>query len=333
MRWGNDSGSRALSRLSACRCGVRSMRGLCLLDGVRRTDFPVRSGARLRHHAAMHDNSTSARTVGFLLGLIGSDDAERVRRRIRLPGSDADEGENNRSVLYAAWKQLALPSSVLLWALEEDDPERNAVVWRHKSADDAMRRAVVRGVPHGPGRARSVRVEKELRREPEPPVPQHFSRYGLIGALRASTSMGPARTAASMVVGRPGWEAVAAADRERALPGYARWALAVRPDCPAALRIQFGSHAKFTHRARQAGVIDGPARYATTWSPANRVLIVLSMGLTMFPTRVREAEDALRPLVRKHLGDREDAWAVVAQLAGTYHGTVPELLMTAGAIA
>ncbi len=44
MRWGKGSGSRALSRLSACRCGVRSMRGLCLLKRARRTGFPVHGG-------------------------------------------------------------------------------------------------------------------------------------------------------------------------------------------------------------------------------------------------------------------------------------------------
>ncbi|MHA5051394.1 hypothetical protein [Streptomyces sp. SD15] len=282
----------------------------------------------------MQDNSTSGRAVGFLLGLIGSDDAELVRWRIGLPPPpDADEEERMRHVLYASWKRTAVPSSVLLWMLEEDEPELNAVVWGHMSADDAMRRAVVRGIPHGPGRKGAVRVAKALRDEPEPPVPEHFSRYGLIGALRASTSMGPARSAASMVLGRLGWQAVAAADLERPLPGYARWALAVRPDCPPALRTQFGSHAKFSHRVRQAGVIEGPARYAMSSSPASQVLRVLSLGRMMFPTRVREAEDALRPLVRDHLGDRENAWAVLAQLTGTYYGTVPELVMTAGAIA
>ncbi|WP_330308963.1 MULTISPECIES: hypothetical protein [unclassified Streptomyces] len=281
----------------------------------------------------MHDISTSRRAIEFLLGLIGSDDAERVRGRIGLPEPDADERTHNRRVLYSVWKSIALPSSVLLWALEEDDPERNVVVWGHKSADDAMRRAVMLGVPHGPGRTHAVRVDKVLRHEPELPVPRHFSTYGLIGALRASTSMGPARSAASMVLGRRGWQAVADADRERPLPGYARWALTVRPDCPPALRARFGSHAKFTHRVRQAGVIDGPAQYATAWSPASRVLTVLFLGVTLFPTRVGEAEDALRPLVRDHLGDREDAWAVLGQLIGTFQGSVPELVITAGAIA
>ncbi|MFJ1805810.1 MULTISPECIES: hypothetical protein [unclassified Streptomyces] len=57
------------------------------------------------------------------------------------------------------------------------------------------------------------------------------------------------------------------------------------------------------------------------------------MGHVLFPARVRDAEDALRPLVRDHLGGREEAWAVLAQLIGTFHGTAPELVTAAGAIA
>ncbi|WP_369264207.1 hypothetical protein [Streptomyces sp. R35] len=281
----------------------------------------------------MYENSTSSRAAGFLLDLIEADDAERARRRIGLQQPATEEPLDTQRKLFSWWTQTAVPSSVLLWVLEEDDPELNAIVWRHVSTDDAMRRAIVRGVPHGPGRTRAVRVAKPLARDQEPPVPGHFTQYGLIGALRASTSMGPARSAASMVLGRPGWQAVADADRERPLPGYARWALSVRPDCPPSLRARFGSHAKFAHRVRQAGVIEGPAQYATAWSPASKVLQVLSLGRTLFPTRVREAEDALRPLVRDHLGDREDAWAVLAQLIGTFQGSVPELVITAGAIA
>ena len=63
------------------------------------------------------------------------------------------------------------------------------------------------------------------------------------------------------------------------------------------------------------------------------MLKVLSLGHVMFPARVPDAEAALRPLVRDHLGGREEAWAVLAQLLDTFHGTAPELIMTAGAIA
>ncbi|MFE1836316.1 hypothetical protein [Streptomyces sviceus] len=278
----------------------------------------------------MHDSSMDQRAVGFLLGLIDADAAARIRRRIGAP----PPGANARRVAQAVLRLTPVPSSVLVWILEEDDPELNAVVYGHRSADVAMRRAVLRGVPFGPSRTIPLPVDRVLRKHAdEPPVPQDVVARGLVGALRAATAMGPARTAASMVLGRRDWQTVTAADLERPLPGYARWALSVRPDCPPALRAQFGSHAKFAHRVRQAGVLAGPAAYATEHGPAAHVLKVLSLGPATFPGRVRDAEDALRPLVREHLDDREEAWAVLAQLIDTFHGTAPELIMTAGAIA
>lgn len=57
------------------------------------------------------------------------------------------------------------------------------------------------------------------------------------------------------------------------------------------------------------------------------------MGHLVFPARIGAAEEALRPLVRDHLGDREEARAVPAQLVGASDGTAPELPATAGAIA
>jgi hypothetical protein len=278
----------------------------------------------------MRDSDMGQRAVGFLLGLIDADAAVRIRRRIGAP----EPGGNRRRVAQAVLKLTPVPSSVLVWILEEDDPELNAAVYGHGSADETMRRAVLRGVPFGPGRKEPLPVDTVLRKNAdEPPVPQSVVARGLIGALRAATAMGTARSAASMVLGHRDWQTVTAADREQPLPGYARWALSVRPDCPPALRAQFGSHPKFTHRVRQAGVLAGPGVYATAHGPAAQVLKVLSLGPVMFPARVRDAEDVLRPLVREHLGDREEAWAVLAQLLDTFHGTAPELIMTAGAIA
>ncbi|MFK4104170.1 hypothetical protein ACI2L1_29620 [Streptomyces sp. NPDC019531] len=103
--------------------------------------------------------------------------------------------------------------------------------------------------------------------------------------------------------GHRGWQTVAAADGERPLPGYARGALSVRPDCPPALRTQFGSHPK-----------------ATPSSPTG------SGRPVSWPVPART-----RP--RERLDDREEAWAVPAKLLDTFHGTAPELIMTAGAIA
>ncbi|MGW3150987.1 MULTISPECIES: hypothetical protein [Streptomyces] len=80
-------------------------------------------------------------------------------------------------------------------------------------------------------------------------------------------------------------------------------------------------------------MLEGPAEYATAHGPAVHVLHVLSMGHVLFPARIKEAEEALRPLVRDHLGDRKDAWAVLAQLVDTFHGSAAELVATAGATA
>ncbi|MFJ4682160.1 hypothetical protein [Streptomyces sp. NPDC088789] len=269
--------------------------------------------------------------VRFLLGLVDDEDtAERVRTRTGLSGSD--DPSELRGARLSAWFTGTAPVSLLLWVLEEDDPELNTLVWRHPRADEFFRRAIARGVPFGAGRTAPVAVEARLRGS-EPPVPEAYTRYGLAGALAEGTSMAVARRAASMVLTADDWAEAARADAAGPLPGYTRWALAVRPDCPPALRARFGDHPKFTHRVRRAGVLAGPASYATGWEPAGQVLSVLTLGAELFPRRVGEAEDALRPLVRDHLGDREEAWAVLAQVVDTFHGTVPELMITSGALA
>ncbi|MFD9434341.1 hypothetical protein [Streptomyces sp. NPDC060002] len=280
----------------------------------------------------MGDRETVQQAVGFLLGLTAEDTADGIRARIGLPPAATENAAAIQRRLNRAWTWPAAPASVVLWVLEQDDPALNAVVWRFVGNDLGLRRALARGVPFGPGRTKPLAVRSTHERQ-EPDIPESYVRHGLVGALRKAHSMPSARAAASMVLTRDDWETVRAAHDELPLPGYPRWALSVRPDCPPALRAGFGSHPKFTHRLRQAGVFDGPARYATAHGPAARVLEVLSLGHLMFPARVREAEDALRPLVRDHLGSREEAWAVLARLIDTFHGTVPELVVTAGAIA
>lgn len=282
----------------------------------------------------MRADITSGHAVGFLLRLIDAGAADRVRARIGLsrPAPLGPAQARRRTTAASPWGSTTVPSSVLLWVLEEDDTDLNFAVWQHHTTDLGLRRAILRGEAFGPDGGRSVRVHRSLRHH-DLPVPEHVTRLGLVGALRESTTMGRAKETVTMVTGRGDWATAAEADRERPLPGYARWALSVRPDCPPALRERFGSHAKFTHRVRQAGVLAGPAEYATSHGPAAQVLRILSLGHAMFPARVRDAEDALRPLVREHLGDCEEAWAVLAQLVDTFHGTAPELVVTAGAIA
>ncbi|MFI1363853.1 hypothetical protein [Streptomyces griseochromogenes] len=279
----------------------------------------------------MRDHTRAEQAAGFLLRLIDDETAGRVRERTGLPGPEDPRAVRRRLERAWAWGNV-LPASVVLWVLQEDDPDLNAVVWRFMGTDAGLRRAIARGVPFGAGRTEPVPVHPTLHGE-EPETPESYVRLGLAGALRAARSMSTARAAASMVLTPADWAAAAAADGEGPLPGYVRWALSVRPDCPPALRARFGSHPKFTHRVRQAGVLDGPAEYATAHRSAAPVLQVLSMGRTLFPARAQEAEDALRPLVHEHLGDRVEAWAVLAQLVDTFRGTAPELIATAGVIA
>jgi hypothetical protein len=279
----------------------------------------------------MHYSHTVQQALGFLLGLTDEHTAGRIRDRIGLPAPEPDSAQAIQRRLNRVWSWRNVPSSVVLWVLEQDDPHLNALAWRHLATDCGLRRALARGIPFGPGRTEPVRVALPAGEEPE--VPESYVRHGLVGALRVATTMASARAAASMVLTPADWLTVTEADAERALPGYTRWALSVRPDCPPALRAQFGSHPKFAHRVRRAGVLDGPAEYATDHGPAVSVLEVLAMGHLMFPARIGDAENALRPLVRDHLGEREEAWAVLAQLIGTFHGTARELVVTAGAIA
>ncbi|MEW1775233.1 hypothetical protein [Streptomyces sp. NPDC086777] len=281
----------------------------------------------------MRDDTTSGRAVGFLLDLIDPADADRVRARVGLSRPVPEDLRETRRRI--PWGLPALPASVVLWMLQEDDPDLNAVVWRLLTdRDTALRRAILDGVPFAPGRLLAVEVDPVLRDDyAEPPVPERVTRLGLVPALRASDSMAAAREAASMVYRREHWQTVAEADREKSLPGYVRWALSVRADCPPTLRAQFGTHRKFDFRVRQAGILDGPATYALDHGPARDVLQVLSLRHVMFPRRATEAEDALRPLVHDHLGAHEEAWAVLAQLLDTFHGTAGELVRTAGAIA
>ncbi|GAA3210044.1 hypothetical protein GCM10020256_07810 [Streptomyces thermocoprophilus] len=283
---------------------------------------------------SMPEISTAERAAGFLLGLTDDDTAARVRERTRLPGPEGAAEARKRLRSSLGWGgHRRLPVSVTLWALEQDDPQLNALLREHGAITDlGLRRALARGIPFGPGRTQPLPVSRATA-ENEPEVPEAYERLGLVGALRAAGSWGRARGAASMVLTAEDWRTVTDADAEQPLPGYSRWALSIRPDCPPGLRKQFGSHPKFTHRLREAGVLDGPAEYALTHRPAVEVLTLLSLGTVMFPSRLPAAEDALRPLVRRHLGDREEAWAVLAQLIGTFHGTAPELIVTAGAIA
>ncbi|MDX2643429.1 hypothetical protein PV341_07545 [Streptomyces sp. PA03-1a] len=280
----------------------------------------------------MLNEAVSAGELGFLLGLVDPALAARARSRTGVP--EEDPAAVAKPPEHLMWGPLwhNLPASVLWWILQEDDPRTNALVYHHWRTDDRVRYDILNGLPYGPDRSRRVQVHADLAHFPAPELALPAGPEALVAALRAVTGMSQGR-AAALTVGRDDWAAVAEADREQPLPGYARWALAIRPDCPPELRTQFGTHRKFTNRLRDAGVVDGPGAYATGTRPARDALRVLAMGRWAFPLRLPEAADALRPLVRTELGGNTEAWAVLTQLLPTFTGTLPELITTAGAIA
>lgn len=282
----------------------------------------------------MLNEAVSAGELGFLLDLV--DPALAARARSRTGIAEEEPASSARPQGHPMWGWgpwwHEMPASVLWWMLQEDDPEVNVVVYHHWRADDRVRYDIVNGVPYGPDRSRRVEVPADLARFPAPELTLPSGPEELTAVLRAVAGMSQGR-AAALLVGPDDWGVVAAADAERPLPGYARWALAIRPDCPPALRTQFGTHRKFTNRLRDAGVVDGPAAYVAGAKPARHVLRVLAMGRWGFPRRLPEAAAALRPLVRAELGGNTEAWAVLVQLLPTFAGTLPELIGTAGAIA
>ncbi|WP_394620608.1 hypothetical protein JNUCC0626_16325 [Lentzea sp. JNUCC 0626] len=259
--------------------------------------------------------------VHFLLSLIEQEDAAVVRHRLGI-----GEPEQLTADVAGKWLDgLRPPKSALLWMLEEDDPAINQVVFHYADTLDVTRRDILRGVPFGGARG----VLPTLVRAEEPQV--LVSPRGVVAGLREARTIKTARSAAR-VVGQQDWAVLAEADLDEPLPGYARWALTERADCPGEVRAQFGSHVKFTRRVREAGVVE-PAEYAEQTKPARQVLGVLHFGRQLFPRRTREAAAVLAPLVRDEIGVDPDSWAVMAQLLPTFLGTVAELVHTSAAVA
>jgi hypothetical protein len=266
--------------------------------------------------------------VHFLLSLIESGEAAAMRQRLGIglpPPRSADDAVRDLN-------RLGAPQSALLWMLELDDPATNLIVFHQPRVPDAIRRDILRGVTFG-GATGPLYVQPCGQRWCGHQQPQQLPSegFGTIDRLRLAVNMKEAKAAVGHVT-RDDWASVAAADLEEALPGYSRWALTLRIDCPPELRAQFGSHAKYTHRLRQAGIVE-IAEYVETHRPSRQVLGVLQHGTRLFPHRVAEAAALLKPLVRDEIGASPDAWAVLAQLLPTFSGTVRELISTSGAIA
>lgn len=251
------------------------------------------------------------------------------------------------------------PRSVLRWLLELDDPDANYLVYQ-ADVPDAVRRDILLGVPYGPRASEPgfrVAVSPDLRPEMHlqhyhyrsfrrrAALPRHegyddaadVEQRGVISTLYEAGKARQLRKCkrAAAALSSPEWEVVARADRTETLPGYARWALCVQVACPEELRRQFGGYDPyFTRRMAQAGfLLDGTSAYAWAARPPGRVLAVLECVASAAPERAADAAEALRPLVRNELGGNLEAWAVLAQLLPNFAGSLPELIVTSGAIA
>ncbi|MFC0543415.1 hypothetical protein [Kutzneria chonburiensis] len=266
--------------------------------------------------------------VHFLLSLIEPKDAAAVRERlgIQLPKQYAD------STAAQDLLRLDAPKVVWFWMLERDDPATNLLVFHQHTIPDVLKRDILRGRAFGPAREPLTVPTTCPGRSCTHREPEIFAGpRGVIGELRHARTLGLAREAVQ-AVGVRDWDNVAGADRVQPLSGYTRWALAERIDCPPEVRAQFGSHAKFTNRLRDAGIVE-LREYVEQSRPPQRMLEVLQAGAQLFPQRAGEAAALLAPLVRAEIGADPDAWAVLAQLLPTFAGTLPELLRTCGAIA
>lgn len=280
----------------------------------------------------MHDDRRLNGAIDVLVSLAEPDDAERVRARIGVQRQWDGTVPTNRWSTVREISSALLPASAPLWMLEEDEPLINELVLLAGVLPGALQIAVIDGEPFGPGRREPVPRTTDVLSTAYPQRPDSIPRDRLVPELRAVTGMRGGHRIARWIA-RDDWQHVIDADVERALPGYARWALALRPDCPAALRERCASHPRYAHRMRTAGIVAGPGTLAGTQRPALAALSLLATGRWAFPSRMLDAEAALRPLVRESLGANAEAWAVLAQLLPTFTGTVPELVVTAGAIA
>lgn len=292
-----------------------------------------------------------------LLWMIDAAPAARVRARLadawprggnRLAGPDRPQ---HLALAYGSTlPQLLgeLHGSATAWLLEADVPALNEALFvEARWLGDSIRRDLLAGHRFGPDRprvlTRTVTRTPLMHRLglPDPKrrvgelfdFPRHSTEQfveqlreaGLRGSLRRCRLLAGA-------IPRTEWDAVAEADREAPLPGYARWALACHVSCPPELRAAFGSHPKFRNRLRDAGIVPDVATYLAA-APASRAAFVVDLLMADGGTsRAPEVRAELGPLVERHLGGNPDAWAVLARLLPDLKGTLAELITTAGAV-
>jgi hypothetical protein len=256
--------------------------------------------------------------------------------------------EQERSAARRIVADPRTPLSVIGWMHATDHPEVNALLYRGNRTPEGVRIDVMLGIPSDVDRRPGgiVRMFRSLgtssvERSSFDLGTHYFTpttdsdKRGVVATLRergAARQLKGCREVAG-TVGRQDWDRIGAADREKELPGYARWALCVQPGCPAWLRRQLGGEdPRFAKRMRKEGIALDSAEYVAHWTPVQHVLDVLDVGRWAFPEALRPAAASIRPLVRQELGGQLEAWAVLGQLAPTFTGTLPELIRTSTAI-
>lgn len=273
-------------------------------------------------------NDRTAQALRLLLARIDEPTGRRVADRLRLaydgPAGLSPEQEP-RWTFPTVVEEPTTPVSVLYWMLLSGDRPVAECVVRGERLPIGLRHDLAEGVVPGlrgfaAGSARTALPLAEV-----------------VGRLRALAGSGQLKAARAVVgeIRSADWPEIAREDAERAFPGFARWALLQRVDCPDGLRERLGSHPRYRNRVRQAGIyVGGPVEYLTeSGRPAAEVLRVLGLGVRAFPERLAETDAVLGPLVTGELGGHEDAWAVLAELLPGFTGTVTELITTAGAVA
>ncbi|MFJ1707236.1 hypothetical protein [Kitasatospora sp. NPDC088346] len=221
------------------------------------------------------------------------------------------------------------PASVRFWLLQADDPEVNRVLFEMGALPRGLTWDLMEGLPFGG--AAGGRVRRRLTGPSPQPVRSLPALLAVLREQGGTRSLRRARAAADELR-TAAWPVVLSAHRAEPFPGFARWALAERPDCPVELRELFGDHAKYRNRLRAAGILDSLAVPARTWRAAD-ALPVLGMAARAVPERLAEVEAELASLVRSELGGHPEAWAVLARLLGESVATPPELIVLAGALA
>ncbi|GAA1936881.1 hypothetical protein [Kitasatospora viridis] len=277
--------------------------------------------------------AATAHGVRCLLALLDESDAARVGERLQLAPAEGTPS-------HGGWQALRHQGgSVLGWLLESDLPEVNRQLLAGGHLPPGLRRDVLEGVRFGPGGAGSgplpPPVVEQRAGQADAPEAELPELPALIDQLRTAAHPGSLTRARAAAAGlrHAHWPELARADRERPLPGYARWALVEHLDCPDELRRAFGESPRYRHRLRQAGIHPDPRELFWCQAPAVRVAALLELGRWGFPERLAPVERELRALVRDEVGGNPEAWAVLAQLLPDFVGTLPELITTAGVIA